>query len=46
MRKLIVGDIHEPVTHPGYRAFVMDVAERYQTDDVLFIGDIVDWHAI
>ncbi len=46
MRKLIVGDIHEPVAHPGYRDFVMDVAERYQTDDVLFIGDIVDWHAI
>lgn len=41
-----MGDAHEPVCHPGYRAFCRDLAERFDTDKTIIIGDIVDHHAI
>lgn len=46
MRSLVIGDIHNPVAHPGYLAFCQDLRARYRCDDVVFIGDVVDWHAI
>lgn len=45
-RILCVGDIHEPVAHPGYRAFCRDLQNKYKCDTVVFIGDVVDWTAI
>lgn len=45
-RVLCIGDIHEPVAHPGYRAFCLDLAERLNTDKTVIIGDIADHHAI
>lgn len=45
-RVLVVGDIHAPVSHPGYLAFCQDLRERYKCDQVVLIGDVVDWHAI
>ncbi len=45
-RILVVGDLHEPVCHPGYRAFCKDLYEEWECNQVLFIGDIVDWHGI
>lgn len=44
-RVLCVGDIHEPATHPLYRAFCLDLYERYNCDRVHLIGDVVDFHA-
>ena len=38
--------MHEPASHPGYLAFVQDVAERWATERVVFIGDVVDHHAV
>jgi hypothetical protein len=46
MKVLVVGDVHCPVAHPGYRQFCTDLAEKYDTDKTVFIGDLVDWHAI
>src|SRR4051794_35024646 len=46
MRVLVIGDIHEPVSHPGYLAFCRDLRQRYKCDQVIFIGDVVDWHAV
>ena len=46
MKTLIVGDIHNPVAHPAYLPFCQSLQEEYQCDDVMFIGDVVDWHAI
>ena len=46
MRVGIVGDLHEPFTHPMYRRFCLDTFARWKVDEVVFIGDIVDQHAI
>lgn len=45
-RVLIAGDPHEPVCHPGYRAFLRDLRDKYDCNKVVIIGDIVDHHAI
>lgn len=45
-RVLYVGDVHEPVAHPGYIHFCRDLYEKWKCDKVVFIGDIIDWHAI
>lgn len=46
MRVLVIGDIHEPVSHPGYLPFCRDLAREVKPDKVLFIGDVVDFHGI
>lgn len=46
MRVLVVGDIHEPCGHPGYLSFCQDLQKRHRCDQVLLIGDVVDWQAI
>lgn len=46
MRILVIGDIHEPVSHPGYLPFCRDLRTRHKCDTVVFIGDVVDWHGI
>lgn len=46
MRVGIVGDIHEPFTHPLYRSFVADVFEAWSVDHIHLIGDVVDNHAL
>lgn len=45
-RVLYIGDIHEPVSHPGYLPFCCDLSDKYDCDQVVFIGDVVDHHAI
>lgn len=45
-KTLVIGDIHEPVSHPGYLSFCQDLYEAWSCDSVVFIGDIVDWHSI
>lgn len=45
-RILAIGDVHEPVAHIGYLPFCKDLYEKYNCDKVVFIGDVVDWHAI
>ena len=46
MRVLVVGDPHEPVSHPGYKAFCQDLYESWDCNKVVIIGDIADHHAI
>lgn len=45
-RVLAIGDIHCPACHPGYLPFCRDLYAQYECDTVVFIGDIVDIHAI
>ncbi len=45
-RTLAIGDPHEPVCHPGYRAFCRDLRDRYDCNIVVIIGDICDHHGI
>ena len=43
-RILVIGDIHEPFSLDGYLGFCMDVYNRYNCNQVIFIGDIIDNH--
>ncbi len=45
-RVLAIGDPHEPVSHPGYKAFCQDLYESWDCNKVVIIGDIADHHAI
>jgi len=46
MRIGIVGDIHEPFSHPMYRRFCEDIFDQWDVNHVHMIGDIVDNHDI
>lgn len=43
---LVIGDLHEPFTLEGYREFCIETYKKYKCTHVIFIGDIVDNHAI
>ena len=43
---LVIGDIHEPASHPGYRRFCQDLYDAWGCNKVVFIGDVVDHHCI
>ena len=43
---LAIGDIHEPFSHPDYFEFIKDVASVEGAHEFVFIGDIVDNHAL
>jgi predicted phosphodiesterase len=43
---LVIGDIHAPAEHPAYLQFCKDIYRKHKCDTVVFIGDVVDWHAI
>jgi predicted phosphodiesterase len=45
-RILVIGDIHEPVSHPAYLQFCLDLYDSWDCDQTIFIGDVVDHHAI
>ena len=45
-RVLVIGDIHEPVSRKGYRKFCQKIHDKYKCNTVVFIGDLVDWHAV
>ncbi len=43
---LVIGDTHCPGMRRGYVRFLQRIADEYQPDRVVHIGDLVDWHAI
>jgi predicted phosphodiesterase len=43
---LVVGDIHLPAERSDYLKFCRDMRRKYKTKEVVFIGDILDHHAI
>ncbi len=45
-RKLIIPDLHLPVAHPRALDFCVDTYNKYKCDSVLYIGDLIDHHAI
>ena len=45
-KKLLIGDIHEPVSHPGYLPFCQDLSDQWDCDSVTFMGDVADYQAI
>jgi len=45
-RIIAIGDIHEPVSHPGYLSFCQDLYDAWDCNQVVFIGDVTDMQAI
>ena len=45
-RVLAIGDIHSPCERRGYLEFTKSIYKKYKCNQVVFIGDIVDNHAI
>lgn len=45
-RVLVIGDVHEPVSHPSYLRFTRFIRDKWRCDRVVFIGDVVDHHGI
>tara|TARA_S200000501_G_scaffold378455_1_gene441143 strand:- start:2001 stop:2717 length:717 start_codon:yes stop_codon:yes gene_type:complete len=43
-RILVIGDLHEPFTHPEYLDFCKTQYANYNCNQVIFIGDIIDSH--
>jgi len=43
-RILVIGDIHAPFTLDGYLQFCKSMYARYNCNQVIFIGDIIDNH--
>ena len=46
MRVLTIGDLHLPAVRKGYLEFCKDIKRKHRCNEVVFIGDVVDWHAI
>lgn len=42
----IIGDTHEPFTHPQYRDFCYETFNKYGVSRIIHIGDEVDNHAL
>ena len=45
-RVLVIADLHLPAAHPRYLEFIKDIQDEWQTNKTVFIGDVVDHHAI
>ena len=43
-RVLVIGDLHEPFSLPGYLEHCIRIKERYNCNKVVFIGDVIDNH--
>jgi len=43
-RVLVIGDLHEPFCLDGYLEHCKDVYARYNCNQVVFIGDVIDNH--
>ncbi len=44
MKTLIIGDLHAPFIKEGYLQHCKNIAKKHKTDNVIFIGDIIDAH--
>ena len=43
---LVIGDLHFPAERQDYLKFCKNMKRKHKTTEVLFIGDILDHHAI
>ena len=43
---LVIGDLHEPFCLDGYLEFCVEQYKKYNCNQVIFIGDILDSHAM
>ncbi len=45
-RVLFIPDLHCPATRKGALEFCLDLQEEWDCNEVVFAGDVIDWHAI
>jgi predicted phosphodiesterase len=45
-RVLVIGDTHAPAMHPAYIPFLKTIANKWDINRVVHIGDVVDHHCI
>jgi len=45
-RILCVGDLHIPFVRKGYYEFCKDIYKKYKCNQVMFMGDVVDFHSV
>jgi len=45
-RVLVIGDLHLPAERENYLSFCKSIKKKYRTNTTIFIGDVVDHHAI
>lgn len=45
-RTLVIPDLHLPADRVGFLQFSKDIYDQWDCDKVIFLGDVVDWHAI
>src|SRR6056297_219542 len=43
-RNLIIGDLHAPFILDGYLDFALSIYKKYNCNNVIFIGDLIDNH--
>ena len=43
---LVIGDTHAPCMLDGYVDFLNDTRKTFKCNEIVHIGDLVDWHAI
>ena len=43
---LVIGDLHFPAERPDYLKFCRDMGKKHKVKEVVFIGDVLDHHAI
>lgn len=43
---LVISDLHCPCDRDGYLDFCKATYKKYKCNSVVFIGDVVDWHAV
>jgi len=44
-RVLVIGDLHSPFIKEGYLEFCQSIQQKYNCNEILFTGDLVDNHA-
>lgn len=45
-RILVIPDLHSPATRKKAIDFCKDIKNKWKCNEVIFLGDIVDWHSI
>ncbi|MFA6690899.1 MAG: metallophosphoesterase [Saccharofermentanales bacterium] len=45
-RVLAIGDLHSPAERKYYLEFVKDIYDQWGCNQVVFMGDLADWHSI
>lgn len=46
MKVLVISDTQDPFSHPDYLPFLKAVSKKHKVDEIVHVGDEVDFHAL